>query len=126
MKAQLKCNDFALNFEVINHLNWCNVYFHDFAKNSSVLLGADTLEIICNRLHFGLQIENLREEYFCKNAEMFWILTLSAPHSVIYGSFTDDLGMKIFCRMDDLKFLPEINLTKQDVESWLQILKDTT
>lgn len=105
--------------------NWCKVYHIDTIKGANTFLGADNYTIISLRLCSALKRENIDTKIMYKqgNTVWFWMLTLSEVHAAIYGSLTDNYGIKILCIEDGGRYLPELSLEKQDVEYWIATLQ---
>ena len=123
--VKLIAGNYTLSLEVNNSSNWCKVYFIDSQKTSSIFLGADDLKVVCSKLKSALKWENLkeREMYRYGDIELFWILSLFEKHASIYGSVTDNYGIKIFCVEDGGHYLPEFHVEKNDIQRWISTLE---
>ena len=122
--VELQADGNILRLEIVNELNWCQVYL---INDKITSLGADTAEIIKTRLVDYFRGKNTDKKLFYahKDLELQWILSLSEKHATIYGTLATCSGdMKIFCVEDGGHFLSEMNLRKRDIKEWILTLEN--
>lgn len=113
---ELHADDKTIRFTVEN-ADWCKMYLND--NEEDFPLGADSLEIILSRLLIGFLSVPDRKYFTYQDKQMFSIVSLSDPHSVIAGRDTADHGLELlFLGIDDDQ-IHSIVLTIEDKQKWI-------
>ncbi len=113
---ELHADDKTIRFTVEN-ADWCKMYLND--NEEDFPLGADSLEIILSRLLIGFLSVPDRKYFTYQDKQMFSIVSLSDPHSVIAGRDTVDHGLELlFLGIDDDQ-IHSLTLTIEDKQKWI-------
>jgi hypothetical protein len=104
---------------ITDSTGWTKVYFisSDIRKH----IGADTIEIIQNRLIENLCHPNSASAGKINGQEVFWVISLSEEHYTLYASKITE-GWQVYLQGPDGKIYWSGLLSKNQHDLWVNIL----
>ena len=116
----LEATNCALKLE-INSDNWCRVYLQ--LDNSDKYLGADSYNIIRERLcnAFSHQLNN--DSFGFKGLDLFWVLSLAETHATINACYENNATVSLIAIEDGGHILPKLCFNTNHVNHVLMLLQ---
>ena len=111
-KLEINTNGGTLILEVVNKLNWCEVYFRN--ASGTVKLGAENVGILCERITEKLSHIRGSKPFVLHDKEMYTITSLFEGHATLIYSMLDGNMVQILYGDAELKINPLFSLTEDE------------
>ncbi|SDJ62943.1 hypothetical protein SAMN04487760_1102 [Lachnospiraceae bacterium G41] len=113
--------NYNTGIKIIIKEKWCNLFF---VHNEEIrLLGSNTVKKVLKPLMLSFLPAKNRKTYGISGKELFEIMYLSEPHSIILGEKKDNnMNMYQIDANGELNFLLSINEETQN--NWAKIIND--